>query len=315
MLLPSPPENFYNAYQSCIQCVQLGLLSTLEHENWEMAVTITRLDLAAAPALAQLADSLLRAQVRNVEVFYLVDWIIVLRWIRVQRTWRPYIQHRVNGIRSISKAASWKVFPGSFNLTYLPSRGISSECVEIFGVRPSGSLEPNSLSKRKRDWSKCLANNLYESDDTEKEAVKPPMDVVQSLATNEVQQQAVAEIGKVLILVVVVYTTYIYLGSTLSRFVNVGEKKSRWEFNHQALLSPTHSLPQLQRTFPCEDRLDKPSPHTPFLRVTRSFGLLRVRRTNITNSFWAYSTIKCSSLSQGNPIRQQIQHEEACPLF
>lgn len=94
-------------------------------------------------------------------------------------------------------------------------------------MRPSGSLEPNSLSKRKRDWSKCLANNLYESDDTEKEAVKPPMDVVQSLATNEVQQQAVAEIGKVLILVVVVYTTYIYLGSTLSRFVNVGEKKSR----------------------------------------------------------------------------------------
>ena len=118
--------------------------------------TIPRLELAAATVLAKLVDSLLKALDWNVEVFYWVDSMTALHWIRNDRAWKPYILHRVNEIRSVSSAESWHFCPGSLNPADLPSRGISGQELSNSSLWFSG---PEFLTRDEEGWPKCPASN------------------------------------------------------------------------------------------------------------------------------------------------------------
>ena len=62
--------------------------------------TIPRLELIGATLLARLVNSLLTTLEWNVEIFYWVDSMTTLHWIRNNRNWKQYVQHRVNEIRA-----------------------------------------------------------------------------------------------------------------------------------------------------------------------------------------------------------------------
>ena len=49
------------------------------------------------------------------EIFYWVDSMTTLHWIRNDRNWKQYVQHRVNEIRDLSSVESWRFCPGSLN--------------------------------------------------------------------------------------------------------------------------------------------------------------------------------------------------------
>ena len=157
--------------------------------------TIPRLELVAATVLAKLVDSLLKALDWNVEVFYWVDSMTALHWIRNDRAWKPYILHRVNEIRSVSSAESWHFCPGSLNPADLPSRGISGQELSNSSLWFSG---PEFLTRDEEGWPKCPARNPSESDEVLREVVKQPSNVVRSLVTNEVQQRPVADLSKII---------------------------------------------------------------------------------------------------------------------
>ena len=68
--------------------------------------TIPRLELIGATLLARLVNSLLTTHEWNVEIFYWVDSMTTLHWIRNDRNWKQYVQHRVNEIRDLSSVES-----------------------------------------------------------------------------------------------------------------------------------------------------------------------------------------------------------------
>ena len=91
--------------------------------------TIPRLELIGATLLARLVNSLLTTLQWNVEIFYWVDSMTTLHWIRNDRirNWKQYVQHRVNEIRDLLSVESWRFCPGSLNPTDLPSRDICAK--------------------------------------------------------------------------------------------------------------------------------------------------------------------------------------------
>ena len=157
--------------------------------------TIPRLELAAATLLAKLVDSLLKALDWKVEVFYWVDSMTTLHWIRNDRMWKPYIQHRVNEIRDVSLPESWNFCPGSLNPADLPSRGISGQQLSNGSLWFSG---PEFLAKDKQEWPKCPTSNPSESDNVLREAVKQPPTIVRSLLANELKLRAVSDLSKII---------------------------------------------------------------------------------------------------------------------
>jgi hypothetical protein len=89
--------------------------------------TIARLELIGATLLAKLVSSVLSALEWNVEIFYWVESMTTLHWIRNGRIWKQFAQHRVNEIRTLSPMEAWRYCPGSLNPADLRSRGISAQ--------------------------------------------------------------------------------------------------------------------------------------------------------------------------------------------
>ena len=51
----------------------------------------------------------------------------VLYWIRNNKIWKQYIQHRVEEIRQLTCRESWRYLPGAINPADLPFRGVDVE--------------------------------------------------------------------------------------------------------------------------------------------------------------------------------------------
>ena len=145
--------------------------------------TIPRLELIGATLLARLINSLLTTLEWNVEIFCWVDSMTTLHWIRNDRNWKQYVQHRVNKIRDLSSVESWRFCPGSLNPADLPSRGISAKERSSESIWFNG---PEFLGKIEDEWPKCQATNQTESEEVLREVVKQPANVVRSLMANDV---------------------------------------------------------------------------------------------------------------------------------
>ena len=146
--------------------------------------TIPRLELIGATLLARLVNTVLTTLKWTVEVFYCVDSMTTLQWIRNDRSWKQYVQHRVNEIRSLSSVDAWRFCPGSLNPADLPSRGISAHELSSESLWYNG---PEFLVKSEDSWPKCPATSQIESKEVLQEIVKQPANVVRSLVTNNAQ--------------------------------------------------------------------------------------------------------------------------------
>ena len=50
----------------------------------------------------------------------------VLHWIQNRKTWKQYVQHRVDEIRRLTDVLDWNHCPGTQSPADLPSRGLSA---------------------------------------------------------------------------------------------------------------------------------------------------------------------------------------------
>jgi hypothetical protein len=157
--------------------------------------TIPRLELIGATLLARLVNSVVSALEWNVEIFCWVDSMTTLHWIRNDRPWKQYVQHRVNEIRNLSSVNVWRFCPGSLNPADLPSRGISAQELSNESLWFNG---PDFLSKGEDEWPKCPVANQGESDEVLKEVVKQPSNVVRSLVTRNDGQYNVLDLRKIM---------------------------------------------------------------------------------------------------------------------
>ena len=98
--------------------------------------TIPRLELLAALILARLISHVGEALEPEVDITYMTFWTdskVALAWIKgEEREWKPFVQNRVNEIRTLVSVNSWRHCCGKNNPADIPSRGMSpselSEC-------------------------------------------------------------------------------------------------------------------------------------------------------------------------------------------
>ena len=97
---------------------------------------IPRLELLGALILARLTQVVARSIPKLSEHFFWVDSMTVLCWIRNDRVWKQYVQHRVDEIRKISDKKAWRHCPG--HLTYLPEAFLLLNLMNRF---PGGKVQ------------------------------------------------------------------------------------------------------------------------------------------------------------------------------
>lgn len=87
--------------------------------------SIPRLELLGAVTLSRLVASILTALPEDVPAFYWTDSTATLHWIRNDRPWKQYIEHRVSEIRQLTVSQQWRHCPGNLNPADIPSRGMN----------------------------------------------------------------------------------------------------------------------------------------------------------------------------------------------
>ena len=130
------------------------------YANWDISVrlissttrvaplkeqTIPRLELLGATILARLV---LNCFISNIEIYCWADSYTVLRWIKNDKPWRQYVQHRVNEIRKLTFKNAWRFCPGTMNpsISILLRVGISRTRVMVEWANISEKLA-RSLAK------------------------------------------------------------------------------------------------------------------------------------------------------------------------
>jgi hypothetical protein len=77
--------------------------------------TIPRLELLGAVILARLVNTVVKSLPCDISVTYWVDSTTVLHWIKNERAWKQYVNHRVNEIRQLTNKNDWRFCPGQEN--------------------------------------------------------------------------------------------------------------------------------------------------------------------------------------------------------
>ncbi len=151
---------------SCKAYVAVVYLRT-EHANGDIEVnlvaskarvapikrqSIPRLELLGATILARLMrtieNSLVSLKVPP-EVFYWTDSLTTLCWIRNNKVWKPYVQHRVEEIRQHSDSTHWRFVQGVLNPADLPSRGCTGDELSKYQTWWNG---PQFLKHSEENW-------------------------------------------------------------------------------------------------------------------------------------------------------------------
>ena len=147
--------------------------------------SIPRLELLGATILARLVNSLQRALSPlpiTLECFYWTDSYTVLCWVRNNKSWKPYVQHRVNEIRKLTDVDSWRFCPGEKNPADLPSRGIRGPDLAQTEAWWHGA---EFLKSSKEIWPSEPGNTEIDENEANVEVMKPkPPSLITRLLTN-----------------------------------------------------------------------------------------------------------------------------------
>ena len=141
--------------------------------------TIPRLELLGALILARLMNSL-NMTGSNVKTICWTDSMTTLCWIKNERTWKQYVQHRVEEIRNLTSKDDWRHCPGELNPADIPSRGLSAKELSTKTTWWNGAA---FLYQPESEWPE---NRLTQAEDKValEEAVKNPLAITHSLVNN-----------------------------------------------------------------------------------------------------------------------------------
>ncbi|XP_044165233.1 uncharacterized protein LOC122949165 [Acropora millepora] len=139
--------------------------------------SIPRLELLGALSLARLVNKFKVSTGDIHKTIYWTDSMTTLCWIKNQRVWKSYVQHRVDEIRHLTTKDSWRHCPGHLNPADLPSRGLTAKALVACETWWKG---PNFLYLHESEWPE---NRTTQSEDEEaqQEVVKNPPVTVHSL--------------------------------------------------------------------------------------------------------------------------------------
>ena len=143
--------------------------------------TIPRLELLGALILARLVTKLRSIGTEYPTVLW-SDSTTTLCWIKNanERTWKQYVQHRVEEIHESTSRDEWRYCPGKQNPADLPSRGLSAKELSVATVWWNG---PEFLYRPESEWPET---QLIHSEDelVLQEAAKNQAAVTHSLVNN-----------------------------------------------------------------------------------------------------------------------------------
>ena len=138
--------------------------------------SIPRLELLGAVLLARLASKF-AATVSQLRTFNWTDSMTALCWIKNEKVWKQYVQHRVEEIRELTTRDSWRHCPGEFNPADIPSRGLSARELAENKIWWNGAP---FLYKQETEWPENKPTQL-EDESVLQEAVKNNPSVTYSL--------------------------------------------------------------------------------------------------------------------------------------
>jgi hypothetical protein len=113
-------------------------------------VSIPRLELLGAVLLARLMSKFL-SNVKPVNWICWTDSMTTLCWIKNERIWKQFVQHRVNKIRELTSKEVWRHCPGELNQADIPSRDQSGKDLSQNTTWWNG---PSFLYLPQTDWPK-----------------------------------------------------------------------------------------------------------------------------------------------------------------
>ena len=138
--------------------------------------SIPRLELLGAVLLARLASKF-AATVSQLRTFNWTDSMTALCWIKNEKVWKQYVQHRVEEIRELTTRDSWRHCPGEFNPADIPSHGLSARELAENKIWWNGAP---FLYKQETEWPENKPTQL-EDESVLQEAVKNNPSVTYSL--------------------------------------------------------------------------------------------------------------------------------------
>ena len=140
--------------------------------------TIPRLELLGALILARLVNRLDLIE-GNVKAVYWTDSTTALCWIKNEKPWKQYVQHRVDKIRKLTSRNDWRHCPGKQNPADLPSRGTSAKDLTNNAIWWNG---PEFLYQPETEWPANEPTH-FGNEEALKEAAKNAENITHSLVS------------------------------------------------------------------------------------------------------------------------------------
>ena len=155
--------------------------------------TIPRLELLGALILARLINSLDLTE-GNVKTFYWTDSTTALCWIRNEKPWKQYVQHRVDKIRRLTSKNDWRHCPGKQNPADLPSRGTSAKDLTKNAIWWNG---PEFLYQPETEWPTNESTH-FGDEEALKEAAKNAVNITHSLVNSTANERTTPKVDNLL---------------------------------------------------------------------------------------------------------------------
>ena len=140
--------------------------------------TVPRLELLGATILARLIHVILKCLISSIEIYCWTDSYTALYWIKNDKPWRPYVQHRVNEMRNLTLKNTWRFCPGTMNPADIASRSCTGQELieqELWWSRPT------FLKSSSDSWPNLPTQ--YKSKAADEKVVKKPTIITHSLVS------------------------------------------------------------------------------------------------------------------------------------
>ena len=134
--------------------------------------SIPRLELLGAVLVARLGSKF-AATVPQLRTFNWTDSMTALCWIKNEKVWKQYVQHRVEEIRELTTRNSWRHSPGEFSPADKPSRRLSTRELAENKIWWNGA---SFLYKQETEWPENKPTQL-EDESVLQDAVKNNLSV------------------------------------------------------------------------------------------------------------------------------------------